>query len=394
MGRHPSEKSARPVLLFAETEAGGITEYIHAQAVELARRGLRCVVLCTSEFLPDRGGVAYEVLPELVRLSKNCSPGLAKKLAFATELCIHRWQLIWFIIRMRPRFVLLEAPGELLAFLWAWPHLMAARVFGVNYFVNIGDPLRERLFGPAWLHTVSIWLSYSFVSAGLIHYIGESNSGWIPSHVHLIEVPLGPLRVEMNSVSHDEFRSQRGIPKDQILFLSFGHIANRKNIDMFIRAMRPFPNASLLVAGSVASSRDRPGSYYKALAEELGIGDRVFIEERFVPNGEIAGYFDAANVIALPYKGEYHSQSGLPYLALNWEKPKPFLVSAGPGPLRKCIERFKLGIIIGPDSEAALMEAIEKALAGDFPVPDWDEFRRESSWEVNIARLLEYENCV
>src|SRR5258708_583943 len=123
--------TGEPVLLFAESEGGGIAEYIHAQAVELARRGLRCVVICTSGFLPDRGSVQYEVLPRLVRFSKVWPPGLGRKLALAAELSIRRWQLIWFIIRFRPRFVLLEAPAELLAYLWVWPHLIAAHIFGV-----------------------------------------------------------------------------------------------------------------------------------------------------------------------------------------------------------------------------------------------------------------------
>ena len=387
-GQRRSQEIAKPMLLFASSEAGGIAEYIHAQAVELGRRGLRCVVLCTRGFLPDRGHVDYEVLPGLVRLSKTLPPGLVRKLALAAEICIRPWQLIWFIIRMRPRFVLIEAPNEQLSFLWVWPHLLAARIFGVRYFVDIGDPLRNRLFGPEWLHVASVWLSYSFVSAGLIHYIGENRPEWIPDHVQLIEVPMGPLRLSMNGVSRDWFRRQRGIPNDYVLFLSFGHIANRKNIDLFIRAMRSFPRASLLVAGSVASTRDRPGAYYRALAEELGLGERVFVEERFVPNEEIGGYFEAAEMIALPYNGAYLSQSGVPYLALHWDKP--LLVSAGPGPLLTCVERFKLGVIVEPDSETALKEGIQKMLNHEIPVPDWEGFRKEASWELNIDRLLEH----
>jgi glycosyltransferase involved in cell wall biosynthesis len=386
--RRQSQEGAKPILLFAPSERGGIAEYIHAQALELSRRGLRCVVLCTKGFLPDRGHVDYEVLPDLVRLSKTLPPGLARKLAFAAEICIHRWQLMWSIVWMRPRFVLLEAPDELLVFLWVWPHMLAARIFGVRYILNIGDPRRDRLFGPEWLHAASVWLSYSFVSAGLIHYIGESRPEWIPDHVQLIEVPMGPLRLTMTGVSRDWYRRRRGIPDDCVLFLSFGHIVDRKNIDLFIRAMRSFPQVGLLVAGSVASGRDRPGSYYRALAVELGLGERVFVDERFVPNDEIAGYFEAADMIALTYRGAYVSQSGVPYLALHWDKP--MLVSAGPGPLLKCVERFNLGLIVTADSEAAIKEGIQKMLTHEIPVPDWEGFRKEASWELNIDRLLEY----
>lgn len=388
-GGTQSKHSAKPILLFASSEGGGIAEYIHAQAVELSRRGLKCIVLCTKCFLPDKGLVDYEVSPSLIRLSKFIPQGVARKLALGAEICIRRCQLIWFVMRLRPRFVLIEAPLEVLSFLWVWPHLIAAHVFRVRYIVNIGDPNRSRLFGPEWLHAVSIWLSYSFVSAGLIHYIGKKRLDWIPKHVELIEVPMGPLRLALTGVvSRDLFRTQRSIPNDCVLFLSFGHIADRKNIDLFMNAMRSFSNVGLLVAGGIASTRDRPGSYYKVLAARLGLERRVFIEERFIPNAEIADYFEAADVIALPYSKSYLSQSGVPYLALYWRKP--MLVSAGIGPLLDCVDRFNLGLIIEPDSEAALIEGIRKILRHEFPVPDWEGFCREQSWERNVDRLLEY----
>jgi glycosyltransferase involved in cell wall biosynthesis len=384
-----SKKDAKPILLFASSEGGGIAEYIHAQAVELSRRGLRCIVLCTKGFLPDRGQVDYEVLPNLIRLPKFTPQGAAKKLTLGAEICLHRWQLIWLIMRLRPRFVLLEAPVELLSFLWVWPHLIAAHVFHVTYIANLGDPLRNRLLGPEWLHALSVWLSYSFVSAGLIHYIGKNRPEWIPNHVDLIEVPMGPLRLQlMDRSSRDLFRQQRSIPDDCVLFLSFGHIADRKNIALFINAMRPFPDVGLMVAGGVASTRDKPASYYRTLATTLDLESRVFIDDKFIPNAEIAGYFEAADVIALPYSRSYLSQSGVPYLAFHWKKP--MLVSAGPGPLLSCVERFNLGLIIEPDSEAALIEGIRKILNHEFPVPDWEGFRREQTWERNVDGLLEY----
>jgi len=389
LGGMQFEVGTKPILLFASSEEGGIAEYIHAQAVELSRRGLECIVLCTNGFLPDRGRVDYQVLPKLIRLSKIMPRGVPRKLTLGAQICLHRWQLIWLIMRSRPRFVLIEAPVELLSFLWVWPHLIAARAFRVRYIVNIGDPLRNRLLGPEWLHAISVWLSYSFVSVGLIHYIGRDRPNWIPKHVELVEVPMGPLRLVLTDVlSRDLFRRQRNIPDDCVLFLSFGHIADRKNIALFMNAMRPFPHVGLLVAGSVASTRDRPGSHYKALAARLGLEARVFIEERFIPNAEIAGYFESADVIALPYSESYQSQSGIPYLALHWRTP--MLVSAGSGPLLSCVDRFNLGLIIEPDSETALTEGIRKIIRREFPVPDWDGFRHEQTWEHNIDLLLQY----
>jgi len=376
------------VLLFSSSEIGGIAEYNHAQAVELSRRCIRCIVLCSKGFLPDRCAVDYEQKSKLVRMPSMKAVGIYRKIALAAIICIQRYQLIWFIIKIRPKFVIIDAPTELLSYLWAWPHIFASRIFRVKYVVNIGDPQRKRIVGPEWLHSLSVWLSYSFVSAGLIHYIGESRPKWIPGHVKLIEVPMGPLRLSLAPVSRDRFRAERGFADDIVLFLSFGHIVDRKNISLFIDAMRQFSRVGLLVAGSTGSSRDKSGSYYRALADEYGIGERVVIEERFIPSGEVAAYFEAADIIALPYNASFISQSGVPYLALHWDKP--MLVSAGPGPLLRCVERYQLGLIVEPDSEEALRGGICKMLMHEFPLPDWQGFRRDETWERNIDLLLNY----
>ena len=107
-------------------------------------------------------------------------------------------------------------------------------------------------------------------------------------------------------------------------------------------------DVALIVAGQRASSRDRPPSYYLELARELGVAERVRIDEGFIPDKETRHYFDACDVILLSYASGFVSQSGVLLVAANWGKP--VLASSGPGPLSTVVRRFGLGVAVEPDS--------------------------------------------
>jgi glycosyltransferase involved in cell wall biosynthesis len=185
----------------------------------------------------------------------------------------------------------------------------------------------------------------------------------------------------------NDLRARLGIPQTAPLLLSFGFIADRKNIDLVICALAAVPDACLLVAGRVASSRDRPVDHYTKLARQVGVADRVFFEERFVPDDEVASFFWAADGILLTYESEFVSQSGVLHLAANWNKP--VLAASGRGPLTETVARHNLGIVVKPNSVGALIEGLTELVSGRYPALGWVGFREMASWKVNIDRFLD-----
>jgi glycosyltransferase involved in cell wall biosynthesis len=143
--------------------------------------------------------------------------------------------------------------------------------------------------------------------------------------------------------------------------------------------------------GRAQSKKDKPLEFYRNLAVELGVQDRVKFFDGFVPDEKLASYFAAADVVVLTYDGSFHSQSGVLNVAARARRP--VLVSAGESPLKDCVERFRLGVFVEPDNLRALQEGMKmmasrewRAVSGE---PDWEGYEAFASWDVNIAKILE-----
>jgi glycosyltransferase involved in cell wall biosynthesis len=176
-----------------------------------------------------------------------------------------------------------------------------------------------------------------------------------------------------------------------VVFLAFGFIRDNKNLDLVIRALVENPSAVLVVMGRAQSKKDKPLEFYRNLAVELGVQDRVKFFDGFVPDEKLASYFAAADVVVLTYDGSFHSQSGVLNVAARARRP--VLVSAGESPLKDCVERFRLGVFVEPDNLRALQEGMKmmasrewRAVSGE---PDWEGYEAFASWDVNIAKILE-----
>src|SRR4029079_15479955 len=138
------------------------------------------------------------------------------------------------------------------------------------------------------------------------------------------------------------------IPAQVPLVLAFGHVADRKNLDLLISALAPLPGVHLLVAGSAPAQGQRQVADYRAQAQALGLAARVHFDERYIAEAEIPGYFAAADCVALTYGAAFVSQSGVLQHAAAFRRP--VLVSCGPGPSRETLERFPIGVLVEADS--------------------------------------------
>jgi glycosyltransferase involved in cell wall biosynthesis len=135
-----------------------------------------------------------------------------------------------------------------------------------------------------------------------------------------IGVPREKIQVIVNGVDLDEFhpgrvdRKMLGMPADVPLGLFCGDIGGpRKNLDGVLKAMAHVPAMHLAVVGSTQRSP------YPALAEKLGIADRVHFAGY---RRDVADFMRAADFFAFPSRYEACSlvllealASGLPVVA-------------------------------------------------------------------------------
>ena len=377
------------VLFYAPAPHGGIAVHVHYQARELARRGFAVEVLCRPDFFQPADSADYRQTRRLIAVRGS---GIVAKAGRVLAEIANRYILAWSILRRRPQFVVWEANSEYFAPAWFAPLWLLRRLGGVVTLANFHDPLRERRRGPRWFHDLTVRLAYAPLDGGLIH--GPVPPGaWLPARLTLREAPFGPF----DELSGDDLigtapsfdlRARLGIPGDAFVLLAFGHIADRKNLDLAIAALAQVPEVQLVIAGSVASGRDKPAAFYVAEAARLHVSERVHLVTGFIAEADIAAYFAAADAVALTYERGFVSQSGVLQIAALWDRP--LLASGGAGPLIATVRQFGLGLVVEPDSIPAIAEGLARLVA-ERPVlgDNFRRYRETTSWSVNIDRMLE-----
>ena len=146
------------------------------------------------------------------------------------------------------------------------------------------------------------------------------------------------------------------------------------------------PDHYLVMVGREQSSGDHPAEWYAQLADTLGLLDRVRIFPGHVPAAAVGDLFAGADIVLATYSRLFRSASGVLNVAGNFRRP--VLASGGEGNLKEMVAQYKLGLWVEPDSETAIAEGLQR-MQTQPPVPEWDRYARENSWEENARRVLQ-----
>jgi len=147
------------------------------------------------------------------------------------------------------------------------------------------------------------------------------------------------------------------LPNKKIL-LFFGAVRPYKGLDDLLEALsillKKRKDLFLVAAGAFWE----PVSRYEQLASSLGIRDSVKFVDKYVPDEEIPIFFCACDLVVLSHRTA--SQSGIPQLALEYNKP---IVATDAGGNAVYIDEGKNGFIVPPADPKKLAGAIEKFFA-------------------------------
>ena len=379
----------RCVLIFAPSPFGGLAEHVHYQASELGRRGFEVRLLCRPDFSKRGQAVTYIEEPGLLTFPGSSLPARLIRAA----LGIANWYILaWRILCLRPAFVLLEANSEYYAASWFLPHWLLSRA-GTIYVTNFHDPVRGSGRGLRRLvHGVNLRLAYGSLRGGLIH--GPPPPGaYLPARMIIREAPFGPFTDLLGQPPGFDLRARLGIGREAFVVLAFGHVADRKNLDLVIAALADLPAVHLVVAGRATSAKDRPIAWYADCARRIGVEQRIHFADGYIADADIPAYFAAADAIALTYARGFVSQSGVLQIAALWDRP--LLASGGDGPLRQTVQAFDLGITVEPDSARAIVTGLHDLIDDRRDrSANFARYRATTSWSVNVDRLLEVVEAV
>jgi glycosyltransferase involved in cell wall biosynthesis len=378
-------KNRRPtILVFSPSTSGGLAEYIYCQSKALEKAGNKVICLVAPSFLAGRP-TGFEKIICLSDPPAASGSRLIKRFKMARRIIANQLVLAWQIWKRRPDLVLLDSYVEYFAPLWVWPHWVLARFYSVRYAANLHDPVRNFVVGPAWWHKLSVRLAYLPLDFVLVHDKLPEPSP-VPSCVRVAQVPHGIFEIRGSPANRDSMRREWGVQDGQKVFLAFGFVRDGKNLDLAVRSLAQVPEAVLVMAGSVASAKDKPFAFYRKLASEIGVAERCHFYEGFVSDDDLGKYFMGTDFVLLTYASSFHSQSGVLNIAARARKP--VLASASPSPLIESVRKFQLGVIVEPDSLAAVGTGMQRLLAAP-PSPRWDDYEATASWTANAQGVLE-----
>ncbi|NNG26602.1 MAG: glycosyltransferase, partial [Ignavibacteriaceae bacterium] len=88
--------------------------------------------------------------------------------------------------------------------------------------------------------------------------------------------------------------------------------------------------------------------------KKLGIEDKVKVVNEFVPNEEVAKYYEVSDIAILPYRSA--TQSGILNVAYGFNKP---VIATDVGGLAEFVDEGETGFVVKPDSPDAIVEGVK-----------------------------------
>jgi glycosyltransferase involved in cell wall biosynthesis len=172
----------------------------------------------------------------------------------------------------------------------------------------------------------------------------------------LTQIAHGPLDFPSGVLTREGARRDLGFSNEHRVVLLFGAIRSYKGVDVALRALTDLrermPEVRLLIAGKPWETW---GSY-ETLISALGISPFVVTDLRYIPAGEVAKFFLAADLVILPYR-RFDAQSGVGAAALAFQKP---LIVTEVGGLPDLVE--DRGCVVPSGDWKALSEKMEQCL--------------------------------
>lgn len=227
---------------------------------------------------------------------------------------------------------------------------------------NIGALLLAKTLGLKTIVTLHDVDSFRKKENTLLQKLGYRLADKIIVHNRLSQVELlkkKPGLQKIHVVPHGNYkpfvptfppREWDGVLK----LLFFGQIKDVKGLELLLHALKKILQKTNQVHLSIVGKPWANENYdYPALISELGLDPFVTTRFEYIPNDEVAPYFQACDLVVLPYKRIY--QSGVLLLAMSYGRA--VLTSDLPA-FKEIIEDKKTGFLFQKENSDQLAEII------------------------------------
>jgi glycosyltransferase involved in cell wall biosynthesis len=191
-----------------------------------------------------------------------------------------------------------------------------------------------------------------------------------------VDVIFHPYFSYPNVINREDARRKLGIPLNKKVILSFGLIKKYKGHIELIEAFERLKIDDLLCLIVGSGSQDTETTkYIKNKSKQL---NNLIIIDKYIPKDEIQIYFNASDIVVLPYRNI--TQSGIIPLAYSFSKP---VIATNVGVLSEMIKNEITGLIIPSNNIDLLANSINKMLKMDYKQMGINAYNesRKYSWE-------------
>ncbi len=193
---------------------------------------------------------------------------------------------------------------------------------------------------------------------------------------------------KLTGMDRTEGRRRLNIPEDEEMILFFGLVRKYKGLKYLIlaadRIFKDLPEAKIYIVGDFGNSKED----YMALIEKSAAPERFVIRDGYVPDAEVEPYFASADVNVCPYISA--TQSAIVQIAFGFEVP---VIATDVGGLPEAVEDNKTGLIVPPENEKALAEAVTRFFKEDMAEGFKENIKKEAerfSWDRTVEIIEDY----
>jgi glycosyltransferase involved in cell wall biosynthesis len=340
-----NKRKKNPRIIMLDTSpTGGIAHYTYNLCESLAKRGSDVRLLTHRDYELDSFPRSFEL----------------KKHFYKAEWYVQSIRFVFKeIMQFRPDIIHIQT---LISTRKDWLLFILLKVVGLPIIFTAHNiiPHETRKFEKMTYR----WM-YMLSSSIIVH--ADQNKKDFLTHFpaslsRLSVIPHGSYSFFLNDKAHtqEQAREKLDIPKDAQVVLFFGAIRPYKGLHELIAAfssvVRNGDKAFLLIAGKVCIGTEEE---YRQAIHERGITDHVLFHQGYIPFDDVADYFLASDLVALPYEHIY--DSGVLHIAYALGVP---VVATKVGSFVDHVQDGRTGYLVSSGNIETLTQALAK-LMGD-----------------------------
>ena len=255
-----------------------------------------------------------------------------------------------------------------------------------NNFFNQVELVNDLAVGKQNLNTADKIITISNATKDYVLRLGAN-----PNKIRVIYNGVDLVRFRPQPEQKLALRQKLGLPKDAVVVLTVRRLVYKNGVDTLLDcasiAVRANPKIVFLVAGK---GPDLESVRQQAKQRKISANFRL---AGFVSDGDLAGYYNLADLFVLPSK----SGEGLPLVALEAMACGLPVIATNVGGIGE-VPVAEFGKLVPPNQPEQLAEAILEFAQSDYSSQKSElraRVEERFSWETNVKQLQEiYEELI